>query len=127
MARIVLVEDNPHNQAVFVAVLQRRGHDVTLAEDGERALAVIPDLGPDLVLLDLSIPKVDGWTVARRLRAHASVTVAGVPILALTAHAMRGDRDRALEAGCNGYLSKPVSPRELDRVVQEMLSARRAA
>lgn len=125
MANIILVEDNPHNQAVFQAVLWRRGHKVQVVEDGERALEVLETAAPDLLLLDLSIPKVDGWTVARRLRASGRPHLATLPILALTAHAMRGDRTRALEAGCDRYLPKPVSPRELDRVVQEMLAGAR--
>lgn len=127
MAHIILVEDNPHNQAVFQAVLWRRGHRVDVVEDGDRALAVLADTTPDLLLLDLSIPKVDGWTVARKLRADPRPEMQALPILALTAHAMKGDRERALSAGCTGYLSKPVSPRELDKIVQKMLAREEAA
>ncbi len=127
MAHIILVEDNPHNQAVFQAVLWRRGHQVDVVEDGERALEVLAETVPDLLLLDLSIPKVDGWTVARKLRSDTRPEIQSLPILALTAHAMKGDRERALSAGCTTYLSKPVSPRELDRTVQKMLTQTEAA
>ncbi|RMG99748.1 MAG: response regulator [Deltaproteobacteria bacterium] len=121
MAHIALVEDNPHNQAIFRAVLERRGHHVVLLPDGAAALAYLAEHVPDLLLLDLSIPKVDGWTVARRIRASDDARLRDVPIVALTAHAMKGDRNRAIEAGCDRYVPKPVSPRVLDRVVTEVL------
>ena len=125
MAKILLVEDNRHNQNLFTTALRHFGHDVTLAEDGDAALRAVSEARPELVLLDLSIPKIDGWTVARTLREDPST--ADLPILALTAHAMKGDRERALEAGCSAYLSKPVSPRELRRRVEQLLAATRAA
>ena len=120
MGHIALVEDNPHNQTIFRAILERRGHKVDLLPDGARALEYFRDNVPDLVLLDLSIPKVDGWTVARRIRQSDDEALRSVPIVALTAHAMKGDRDRALEAGCDRYVPKPVSPRLRDRVVTEI-------
>ena len=128
MAKILLVEDNPHNRALFVTLLESRKHEVEVAVDGKEALDMLTGPLYDLVLLDLSLPKVDGWTVARTIRGNADPARAGVPVLALTAHAMRGDRDRALEAGCDGYVSKPVSPRELARIVHKTLErARKAA
>jgi len=127
MARILLVEDNPHNQNLFLTALRHYGHEVSLAEDGARALEMLVADPPELVLLDLSIPKIDGWTVARKVRASEDPTVRDVPILALTAHAMKGDKERALEAGCTAYLSKPVSPRELARQVAKMAGAAEAA
>lgn len=121
MANILLVEDNIHNRTVFETVLRSRGHEVTTAEDGAEALVKLKSLIPDLILLDLSLPKVDGWTVARTIRSDPDPRRADLPIIALTAHAMKGDRERALEAGCDGYISKPVSPRELARTVAETI------
>lgn len=124
MAQILLVEDNTHNQKLFLTTLRHHGHDVALAEDGAKALEQLEQQVPDIVLLDLSIPKVDGWTVARKVREHDDAALREVPILALTAHAMKGDRERALQAGCTAYLSKPVSPRELTRRVDKLLAKR---
>lgn len=121
MAKILLVEDNPHNRTVFETALRSRGHELTVAEDGQAALDALGTFTPDLVLLDLSLPKVDGWTVARTIRTDPSR--ANIPVVALTAHAMKGDRERALEAGCSGYISKPVSPRELLRTVASLVKA----
>jgi len=123
MKKILLVEDNLHNRTVFETALRSHGYDLLIAEDGERALQVVGTYLPDLVLLDLSLPKVDGWTVARTIRANANPQVSSLPIVALTAHAMKGDRERALEAGCNDYISKPVSPRQLARTVAAMVKA----
>ncbi len=124
MTDILLVEDNPHNRAVFQTALTARGYTIHIAEDGQRALDMVEAMVPDLMILDLSLPKVDGWTVAKLVRQHTDPARASVPILALTAHAMKGDKERALESGCDGYLSKPVSPRELARTVGEMLEQR---
>ncbi|MGB1700582.1 MAG: response regulator [Nannocystaceae bacterium] len=123
MANILLVEDNHHNQTVFTATLTHHQHRVTLAQDGEEALEVLESMVPELIILDLSLPRVDGWTVAKTIRASSSEGLQKVPIIAVTAHAMKGDRQRALEAGCNAYLSKPVSPRELARKVSSILAA----
>ena len=121
MTKILLVEDNPHNRAVFLAALGRLGHEILVAEDGERALELAEQSPPDLILLDLSLPKVDGWSVARALRSSSKVKISSVPIVALTAHAMKGDRERAIEAGCDDYLTKPISPRQLIRKVKATL------
>jgi|SRR5690606_15324718 len=123
MAKILLVEDNAHNRTVFETALRQRGFELVIAEDGARALELVATTEPDLVLLDLSLPKVDGWTVARRIRADSNPRVASLPIVALTAHAMKGDRERALAAGCNEYVSKPVSPRQLARTVEALVRA----
>ena len=115
MARILLVEDNEMNRDMLSRRLVRRGFEVLLAEDGEEAVAVADRERPDLILMDLSLPVLDGWEATRRLkRAEAT---AGIPVLALTAHAMSTDRNRALEAGCNDYDTKPVDmPRLLAKI-----------
>ena len=112
---ILLVEDNLHNRRIFQGVLVHAGFQVFEAEDGGRALELAAEKRPDLILMDLSIPVVDGWECTRRLKADAALRA--IPIVALTAHAMRGDEDRARAAGCDGYLSKPISPK---RVVEEV-------
>ena len=112
---ILLVEDNLHNRRIFQGVLVHAGFVVVEAEDGGRALELVGKQRPDLILMDLSIPVVDGWECTRRLKA--SPDTREIPIIALTAHAMRGDEDRARKAGCDGYLSKPISPK---RVVEEV-------
>ncbi len=127
MATILLVEDNPHNRAVFETTLRNRGYTVAVAVDGKEALDALAGKPPDLVLLDLSLPRVDGWTVVGTSRGNTDRVRAGLPVIALTAHAMRGDRERALEAGCDAYVSKPVSPRELAGIVTRMLEERRRA
>jgi two-component system cell cycle response regulator DivK len=112
---VLIVEDNLHNRRIFEKVLTDAGFRVLEAEDGARAMELAFAAPPDLVLMDLSLPVVDGWECTRRLKADERTR--GVPIVALTAHAMRGDEDRARAAGCDGYLSKPISPK---RVVEEV-------
>ena len=123
MARILLVEDNEMNRDVLSRRLARRGFEVLLAEDGEQAIAVACREPLDLILMDLSLPVLDGWEATRRLkRAEAT---AGIPVLALTAHAMSTDRDRALEAGCDDYDTKPVDmPRLLGKIERLLLGAK---
>ena len=114
-ATILLVEDNLHNRRIFQGVLAHSGFQVVEAEDGGRALELARSAAPDLILMDLSIPVVDGWECTRRIKADPATRA--IPIIALTAHAMRGDEDRARAAGCDGYMSKPISPK---RVVEEV-------
>jgi DNA-binding response OmpR family regulator len=106
MKRILLVEDNEMNRDMLSRRLARRGYDVVLAIDGEQAVTLTRLGRPDLVLLDMDLPIKDGWTAAREIRASGDY--AGVPIIALTAHAMSDDRARAIEAGCNDYETKPL-------------------
>jgi len=112
---VLLVEDNVHNRRIFQGVLSHAGFEVVEAEDGARALELVRQSRPDLILMDLSIPVVDGWECTRRLKADEATRA--IPIIALTAHAMSGDEDRARAAGCDGYLTKPISPK---RVVEEV-------
>lgn len=106
MARLLLVEDTEEIWDFLSRRLQRRGHEVALAHDGEAGVAAARSEGPQVILLDMNLPVVDGWTVARTLKADP--TTAAIPIIALTAHALAGDRDKALAAGCDDYHPKPV-------------------
>jgi two-component system cell cycle response regulator DivK len=112
MARILLVEDNEMNRDMLSRRLARRGHEVEMAVDGPEGVAKAAAGTYDLVLMDMSLPEIDGWEATRRIRAAEDGR--RVPIIALTAHAMAGDREKALEAGCNDYDTKPV---DLDRLL----------
>ena len=115
MAKILLVEDNEMNRDMLSRRLQRRGYEVLTAVDGESGLAMTRSEAPALVLMDMSLPGIDGWAATRQLKADPATQ--SIPIIALTAHAMRGDEDQARAAGCDGYLTKPISPK---RVVEEV-------
>ena len=122
MAKILLVEDNDMNRDMLSRRLQRKGHEVLMAADGMQCILMAESEAPDLILLDMSLPVIDGWEAARRLKA--SPTTARVPIVALTAHAMSGDREKALAAGCDEYDTKPVElPRLLEKI-QTLLAKR---
>ena len=106
MAKILLVEDNEINRDMLSRRLQRKGFEVVLAIDGQSGVEMAQAQVPDLVLMDMSLPVLDGWEATRRLKADAATQ--HIPVIALTAHAMSGDRDKALEAGCDDYDTKPV-------------------
>jgi two-component system, cell cycle response regulator DivK len=106
MKRILIVEDNEMNRDVLSRRLVRRGYHVVLARDGPQGLALASAQRPDLILMDLGLPEVDGWECARRLKADAATRQ--IPIIALTAHAMLGDREKALAAGCDEFDTKPI-------------------
>jgi CheY-like chemotaxis protein len=112
MAKILLVEDNEMNRDMLSRRLKRKGHEVVLGEDGQNGVDMAASEQPDIILMDMSLPVIDGWEATRRLKAGPET--AGIPIIALTAHAMASDRDKALEAGCDDYDTKPV---ELDRLL----------
>jgi CheY-like chemotaxis protein len=115
MSKILLVEDNEMNRDMLSRRLIRRGYEVVIAFDGESGLSLAQSEAPNLILMDMSLPILDGWEATRRLKA-ASATQ-HIPIIALTAHAMSSDRDKALEAGCNDYDTKPIElPRLLDKI-----------
>jgi PAS domain S-box-containing protein len=120
--RVLLAEDNPINQKVVSTMLQRRGHEVTLADNGVRAVECWRAYPFDLVLMDIQMPEMDGFEALRAIRAHedAAARSRHTTILALTAHAMKGDRDRCLEAGFDGYLSKPVRASDLDAAIAKI-------
>ena len=119
MSRILIVEDNEMNRDMLSRRLERRGYEVILAMDGRRGLAVARSESPDLILMDMSLPEIDGWEVARRLKSDD--TTRSIPVIALTAHAMTSDRQRALEAGCDDYDTKPVEFARLLTKIQTML------
>jgi CheY-like chemotaxis protein len=112
MARILLVEDNELNRDMLSRRLSRRGHQVVEATDGEAALALAASERPDLILMDMSLPVLDGWEATRRLKAVPATRP--IPVIALTAHTMVADRERSLEAGCDDFDTKPV---EIERLL----------
>ena len=115
MAKILLVEDNEMNRDMLSRRLARKGFDVSLAVDGAEGVAKARAEKPDLILLDMSLPVLDGWQAARQLKGADDTRA--IPIIALTAHAMAGDREKALEAGCDDYDTKPI---ELPRLLEKM-------
>lgn len=117
-ALVLIADDNEHNREYARQVIVDRW-DVALAADGEEALRLVAERVPDLVLLDLSMPTVNGWEVARRLKAGAATRA--IPLVACTAHAMAGDRERALATGFDGYLAKPYRPPELTACIESFL------
>jgi len=121
--RILLAEDNPINQHLAVRLLQKRGHEVVVAADGMQTLKAIENENYDLVLMDVQMPSMDGLEVTRRIREREKSGARRLPIIAMTAHAMKGDRERCLEAGCDGYVSKPIQAAELFRVMASTLSS----
>jgi len=115
MTTILIVEDNEMNRDMLSRRLERKGYNVLLAVDGEQGIEVARANGPDLILMDMSLPVVDGWEATRRLKADDALK--NIPIIALTAHAMANDRDKALAAGCDEYDTKPI---ELPRLLAKM-------
>src|SRR5688572_30763322 len=116
MARILYVEDNEDNVYMLVNRLQRHGFEVVVAPNGERGIEVAQGDRPDLILMDLSLPVLDGWEATRRLKA--SPETSAIPVIALSAHAMAGDREKALEAGCDDFDTKPVDFARLRAKIQ---------
>jgi CheY-like chemotaxis protein len=121
VAKILLVEDNELNRDMLSRRLTRRGYTVVVAEDGEQGLALARSERPDLILMDMSLPGIDGWEATRRLRRDPEL--AGARVIALTAHAMAGDRERAIEAGCDDYDTKPVEMERLLLKITTLLGA----
>ena len=115
MPRILLVEDNEMNRDMLSRRLQRRGFEVEMAVDGREGVDMAQNGEYDLILMDMSLPEIDGWEATRRLRASPGTEK--IPIIALTAHAMAGDREEAIEAGCDEYDTKPIElPRLLSKI-----------
>ncbi len=115
MAKILLVEDNEMNRDMLSRRLLKRGYEVVLAVDGEEGVSMAVSEGPDLILMDMSLPTIDGWEATRRIKADPATSK--IPVIALTAHAMSDDREKALAAGCDEFDTKPVDlPRLLEKV-----------
>ncbi|NIA05406.1 MAG: response regulator [Proteobacteria bacterium] len=113
--KILVVDDNLDSRELVIKILKNKGLQLVEAVDGEDALEKVTTERPDLILMDISLPKIDGHEVTRRLKSDKNF--AAIPIIALTAHAMKGDREKALAAGCEGYITKPINVHDLyDRI-----------
>jgi CheY-like chemotaxis protein len=122
MAKILLIEDNEANRDALSRHLKRRGYEVVMAVDGQQGIAMAHSEAPALILMDMSLPVLDGWEATRQLKADPRT--GSVPVIALTAHAMAGDRAKALEAGCDDYDTKPVEFPRLLAKIQALLGGK---
>jgi CheY-like chemotaxis protein len=120
--KILIVEDNPIHMRLIEVTLRAKNYTLLKATDGEEALDIATRERPDLILMDLNLPTMTGFEVARKLRENPAFS--HTPIIAITAYAMRGDRERVIESGCDAYLSKPINTRELPEIIAEMLLQR---
>jgi two-component system, cell cycle response regulator DivK len=126
MPKILLVEDNEMNRDMLSRRLIRRGYEVVLATDGQEALALAKSSRPDLILMDMSLPTLDGWETTRQIKS--SVSIAAIPIIALTAHAMSGDKEQALAVGCDDYDTKPIEFEGLlEKIARQLERARKTS
>jgi len=121
MARILLVEDQEMNRDMLSRRLKKRGYEVSIAVDGAEGVDKARSESPDLILMDMSLPVMDGWEATRTLKADDATR--GIPVVALTAHAMSTDREKALEAGCDAYETKPVELPKLLETIEKLLQA----
>lgn len=119
MPRVLIIEDNEENRDALSRRLQRRGFDVVTANDGQCGLEMAKSESPDLILMDMNMPVLDGWQASRLIRADAAIK--SLPIIGLSAHALAGDREKALEAGCSDYHTKPVDFEQLMTQVESLL------
>lgn len=117
--KILLVEDNPQNRYLVTFLLEKNGYEVVSAEDGEQAVAAVEKHRPDIILMDVQLPRLDGYDATRRIKADERFR--DIPLIALTAHSMRGDRGKALAAGCDDYITKPVDAEGLLSKIHELL------
>jgi len=120
MAKILLVEDNEMNRDMLSRRLQRKGYEVVIAVDGAEGVAMAQSIKPDLILMDMSLPVIDGWEATRQIKAIVELQAIG--IIALTAHAMSQDREKALAAGCNDFDTKPIDIDRLTQKIQALLA-----
>jgi two-component system cell cycle response regulator DivK len=121
MSKILLVEDNEMNRDMLSRRLERKGFEVIIAVDGQAEVDMASSTNPDIILMDLSLPVIDGWEATRRIKADAATRQ--IPVIALTAHAMAGDEQKALEAGCDDYDTKPVDFKRLLGKIDNFLGA----
>ena len=117
--KIMIVDDNRDSRELALKILKAKGYLIIEARDGQEALEKVPVEKPDLILMDISLPKIDGYEVTRRLKSQEDYK--DIPIIALTAHAMKGDKEKALAAGCEGYIPKPINVHELPKQVKLFL------
>jgi CheY-like chemotaxis protein len=122
--RVLLAEDNPVNQLLATRLLEKRGHRVTIAANGRDALAALDKESYDLVFMDVQMPEMDGLEATVAIREKEKTRGNHLPVIALTAHAMKGDQERCLAAGMDGYLSKPIRPQELDEFLEKYVARR---
>ncbi len=120
--KILIIEDNSQNRYLVTFLLEQRGHQVVEATGGAEGIELAHQVRPELILLDIQLPGMDGYTVARILRQNPALQ--DVPIVAVTSYAMVGDRERALEAGCNGYIEKPINPDTFVDEIEQHLDSR---
>jgi CheY-like chemotaxis protein len=125
MKTVLIAEDNPVNRELLRELLEMRGYAVVETSDGEQALKQIDESIPDILLLDLNMPVLDGFGTLKRIRQDPQL--ASLPVLAVTAYAMRGDREKILSSGFDGYLSKPITSMDLERELERLLAAERHA
>jgi CheY-like chemotaxis protein len=124
LSKILLVEDNEMNRDMLTRRLQRRGYEVVIAVDGAQGLAMAQSESPALILMDISLPVLDGWEATRRLKRAPETK--SIPVIALTAHAMSGDRERCIEAGCDDFDTKPVEIARLVGKIETLLNRSKA-
>ncbi len=126
MAKILLVEDNEMNRDMLSRRLLRKGYEVVIAVDGQQGVDLAASEAPDVILMDMSLPIIDGWEATRRIKADPATQP--IPVIALTAHAMAGDREQALGAGCNDYDTKPIElPRLLEKITAQLARVGKSA
>jgi len=121
MAKILLVEDNEMNWDMLSRRLRRKGYEVVIATDGKQGVDMAVSEAPDLILMDMSLPGIDGWTATRQVKADEATRA--IPVIALTAHAMAGDREKAMEAGCDDFDTKPVELSRLLGKIEALLAS----
>jgi len=121
MSKILLVEDNEMNRDMLTRRLERKGFEVVIAIDGKAGIDMASSRNPDIILMDLSLPVIDGWEAARRIKADSATQ--SIPIIALTAHAMAGDEQKALAAGCDDYDTKPIDLKRLLGKIENLLDS----
>jgi CheY-like chemotaxis protein len=117
--KILLIEDNEQNRYLATFLLERRGHEVVPAADGPLGIDLAGRIRPDLILLDIQLPGIDGYAVARALKSDPATR--SVPVVAVTSYAMAGDRERSMEAGCDGYIEKPIDPETFASEIERFL------
>ena len=119
MNKILLVEDNEMNRDMLTRRLERKGFEVVIAVDGQAGVSMASSSSPDIILMDLSLPVIDGWEATRKIKADP--VTQSIPVIALTAHAMAGDEQKALQAGCNDYDTKPIDLKRLLNKIEKLL------